>query len=236
MKQLGLSIKKIKAIFISHEHGDHIYGVSTLANKYSLPVYITETTAKNGPRLIKHLSKTFSANEPIAVGELSITAFTKQHDAADPHSFIISYNKITVGVITDIGIACNQVIHYFKQCHAAFLEANYDEVMLEKGKYPLHLKNRIRGGEGHISNRQALDLFIAHRPPFMTHLLLSHLSKENNSPELAASVFTPYANGTNIIVATRYQATDVFTITSSELNEATIVKSFKKPVQLALFC
>ena len=115
MKKLDLSMKKVKAIFVSHEHGDHIKGVSVLANKYSLPVYITEATAKHGPILIKHLSRTFKANNPIAVGELTVTAFTKQHDASDPHSFIISYNSITVGVITDIGITCEQVIHYFKQ-------------------------------------------------------------------------------------------------------------------------
>jgi phosphoribosyl 1,2-cyclic phosphodiesterase len=233
MKKLELDIKKVKAIFVSHEHGDHIRGVSVLANKYSLPVYITEATAKRGPILIKHLSKTFTAHEPIAVGELTITAFTKQHDAADPHSFIVSYNSITVGVITDIGIACDKVIHYFKQCHAAFLETNYDEVMLENGSYPLHLKNRIRGGEGHISNAQALELFIKHRPPFMTHLLLSHLSQENNSPQIAESVFTPHANGTKIIVASRHEATEVFTITNTELKEREIV--FKKARQLVLF-
>ncbi len=233
MKKLELSMKKVKAIFVSHEHGDHIRGVSVLANKYSLPVYITDATAKRGPILIKHLSRKFKADEPIAVGELTVTAFTKQHDAADPHSFVISYNSITVGVITDIGIACQQVINYFKQCHAAFLETNYDETMLENGSYPLHLKNRIRGGQGHISNAQSLELFIKHRPPFMTHLLLSHLSHENNSPQIAESVFTPHANGTKIIVASRHEATEVFTITSNELKAKKIV--FKKPIQLGLF-
>jgi phosphoribosyl 1,2-cyclic phosphodiesterase len=233
MKKLGLSMQKVKAIFVSHEHGDHIRGVSVLANKYSLPVYITEATAKHGPILINHLSRRFKANETIRVGELSVTAFSKQHDAADPHSFIISYNSITVGVITDIGIACDQVIHHFKKCHAAFLESNYDEVMLENGSYPLPLKNRIRGGQGHISNKQALELFINHRPKFMTHLLLSHLSKENNSPQVAASAFAPHANGTKIIVASRYEASEVYTITSSEITQEKIV--YTKPVQLGLF-
>ncbi len=138
-----------------------------------------------------------------------------------------------MGVITDIGIACNNVIHYFKQCHAAFLESNYDELMLENGKYPLVLKNRIRGGQGHLSNKQALELFIKHRPPFMTHLLLSHLSQENNSPKIAASLFAAHANGTKIIVASRHEATEVFTITDPELKEVKVV--LKKAVQLGLF-
>ena len=233
-KQLGLDIKKVKAIFVSHEHGDHIKGISVLANKYNLAVYITSITAKNGPRLISHLAKTFSANEPVTIGSLSVTPFYKQHDAIDPHSFIISYNKITVGVFTDIGLVCDQLAHYFKQCHAAFLEANYDEALLENGRYPLHLKNRIRDGRGHLSNKQALELFVTHRPDFMTHLLLSHLSKENNTPQLAQQLFTQYANGTAIIVASRYQATPVYTITGSRWEEK-VLTALLRPVQLDLF-
>lgn len=235
MKQVGLSMKTVKAIFVSHEHGDHIKGVSTLANKYDLPVYITAGTAKNGPILIKHISKTFTANEPVAIGELWVTPFTKQHDAVDPHSFIISNNGTTVGVFTDIGAPCKQLTRYFKKCHAAFLEANYDEEMLENGTYPLHLKNRIRGDQGHLSNRQALELFTRHRPPFMTHLLLSHLSKENNEPQLVEQLFTPYADGTAIIIASRYRATDVFRITAGDTNKDNTFSKFLKPVQLGLF-
>lgn len=235
LHQLGLSIKKVKAIFISHEHGDHIKGLSTLANKYNLPVYITNSTANNGPHLIKHLSKIFIAQQPVAVGELLITPFTKHHDAADPHSFIITNGEVTVGVFTDIGKACHNVIHYFKQCHAVFLESNYDDSMLENGCYPLHLKNRIRGGNGHLSNKQALELFIQHKPPFMTHLLLAHLSKENNCPQLATELFTKCAGDqTAVIVASRYEATPVFTIsntTSVPLNRLDVFR----PVQLNLF-
>lgn len=235
MKQVGLSMKMVKAIFVSHEHGDHIRGVSTLANKYSLPVYITSTTAKHGPILIKHLSKPFAANEPVVIGELTVVPFNKQHDASDPHSFIIRSNETTVGVFTDIGIACPQVIQYFKQCHAVFLESNYDESMLENGRYPIYLKNRIRGGQGHLSNKQALDLFIKHRPPFMTHILLSHLSKENNSPQLAETIFKQHAGNTQIVVASRYQASEVFAITGSAAKEKNYIKAYLKPVQLGLF-
>jgi len=233
MKRLGLDMKKVKAIFVSHEHGDHIKGVSTLANKYNLPVYITSITAKHGPRLISHLSKVFRASVPVQVGGLQVTGFTKHHDAADPHSFVVSYNDITVGVFTDIGKACKEVIHYFKQCHAAFLETNYDETLLENGRYPLHLKNRIRGGQGHLSNKQALELFTAHRPAFMTHLVLTHLSKENNTPQIAEELFTRHANGTSIIVASRYEPTAIYTITATGANQNSI--AFIKPMQLALF-
>lgn len=212
---LGLPINRIKAIFVSHEHTDHTRGVSTMANKYSLPVYISNETARNGPRLISHLATTFKAHEPISIGDLQVTAFNKCHDASDPHSFTISSNGITVGVFTDHGIVCDATIHYFKKCHAAFLESNYDETMLENGPYSEILKNRIRGGQGHLSNAQALELFKTHRPDFMTHLLLSHLSSRNNSPELASQLFTPHAGHTQIILASRTEATNVFEISAS---------------------
>lgn len=216
MKQRGLSMKNVKAIFVSHEHTDHIKGVSTLANKYHLPVYISAATAAKGPRLIKHLSRTFTANETIAVGDLTVTAFTKQHDASDPHSFIICSNGITVGVFTDIGLVCNEVIHYFKLCDAAFLESNYDEELLENGSYSVELKNRIRGGEGHLSNKQALELFINHRPAFMTLLILSHLSRHNNNPQIVMELFKANAAGTSIEVASRLEASEVYFITKKE--------------------
>lgn len=235
MKKLGLDIKKVKAIFVSHEHGDHIKGVSTLANKYNLPVYITSKTAKNGPRLIGHLTKRFEPNVPLTIGDLIIKAFVKSHDAADPHSFIVSCKDITVGVMTDIGNICTEVIHHFKQCNAVFLEANFDEAMLENGKYPQHLKNRIRGGQGHLSNSEALKLFINYRSDLLSHLILSHLSKENNSPEIVANLFEPHANNTKIIVASRYESTPVFNIQpfSGEIKKTAI--PFLNAPQLSLF-
>ena len=235
MKKLGLNLGTVKAIFISHEHGDHIKGVSTLANKYNLPVFITDKTAKYGPRLISHISKTFSPNQTVSVGSLNITAFTKFHDATDPHSFIISYNGITVGVLTDIGKVCKEVINYFKQCHAVFLEANYDEVMLENGRYPIHLKNRICGGLGHLSNKEALELFTTHRPACLSHLLLSHLSKENNCPQMVEQLFKQQANGINIAIASRYQSTEVFTITANTGINMQTPTRVAKPIQLGLF-
>ena len=233
MQKLGLYMNTVKAIFVSHEHGDHIKGVSTLANKYNIPVYITAKTAKNGPILISHISKTFIANKPVIIGGLVINPFLKSHDAADPHSFTISHNGITVGVFTDIGNVCTEVIRHFKLCHAVFLEANYDADMLENGRYPIYLKNRIRGGDGHLSNKEALDLFNNHRSPFLSHLLLSHLSKENNSPEMVEALFNQHADGVNITIASRYQATDIFSIGTSINNQIPV--RILKAVQMDLF-
>jgi len=240
LKRLGLSMDKVKAIFVSHEHGDHITGISVLAKKYHLPVYITGPTHTNARLQIdKQLISSFKPHKPVSIGGLSVIAFPKQHDASDPHSFIVTGNSVTVGIFTDIGIACEQVINYFKQCHAAFLEANYDDEMLEKGSYPYHLKNRIRGGLGHLSNAQALQLFIEHRPGFMSHLLLAHLSKNNNSPELVEALFSPYAEVTNIIIASRYKETAIYHISNDGRILGTplkkVIKRQRHDSQLSLF-
>jgi len=238
MRLLGLDMQKVKAIFISHEHSDHIKGLPVIAEKYKLPVYITNLTLKHSCLSLNRESVAgFSAHQQIKVGGLTVTAFPKAHDASDPHSFIISYNGVTVGVFTDIGACCKQVTRYFNLCHAAFLEANYDADMLDKGHYPYHLKNRIRGGMGHLSNKQALDLFIAHRPAFMTHLFLAHLSRDNNSPELAQSIFENHRVGTEIIVASRYEPTKVYNINAgiSTVYRKKLLNPTSIPAQMRLF-
>ncbi len=216
MMRLGLQIQKIKAIFISHEHGDHIAGLPVLAKKYRLPVYITSGTLEEG-RLQLNAEQVipFEAYKAVQIGGLSITAFPKFHDAADPHSFVVSSSSVRVGVFTDIGKPCDHLITHFQHCHAAFLETNYDEDMLMNGKYPAMLKNRIRGGHGHLSNRQALELFKKYRPSFMSHLLLSHLSKDNNNPQLVKDLFEQHTRSTSIIVASRFAETALYHIRSS---------------------
>lgn len=241
MALLGLSMNTIKAIFISHEHSDHIRGMGAIAEKYNLPVFITCKTSQHcGVSVKRELRNIFVAHQPVKIGALSVTAFPKQHDAADPHSFIISYNKINIGVFTDIGIACPQVTTYFGKCHAAFLEANYDEELLANGKYPIYLKNRIRSGKGHLSNNQALEILQQHRAPFLTHLLLAHLSKDNNNPELAKQLFEQHAAGVEIIVASRYGQTAVYNILQNGVESIAGIKkgaskTWMRPNQLSLF-
>lgn len=220
MKRLDLSLDKIKAIFISHEHGDHIKGVQTLSKKYNLPVYITPQTLSHSHLVLENvLIKSFNGYEKVVIGNLVITPFPKRHDASDPYSFIVEGNGIKIGVLTDIGSACQHVIENFKQCHAAFLEANYDEGLLDSGYYPYYLKERIRSDKGHLSNKQALDLFVNHKSELMSHVILSHLSKDNNCPIVVKDLFTKHAQQTQVVVASRLQETEVFHITGSFVSE-----------------
>lgn len=241
MTRIGLSMAKVKALFISHEHTDHISGVPVLAKKYQLPVYVTPGTRFIGRQLLDQRTIfPFAAYQAIQIGDITVTAFPKSHDAGDPHSFVVSCNGIKVGVITDIGSACEHVVKNFSECHAAFLEANYDTDMLMNGRYPWHLKRRISGGLGHLSNAQALELFQKHRPQYMSHLLLSHLSKDNNDPDLVKALFDQHAGETEIVIASRYRETEVYHINGTahaptKTAERRKVVPDVQPMQYSLF-
>jgi len=213
MSRLGLSIHKIKAIFISHEHSDHIKGLTVFAKKHKLPVYISTDTLKSSKlSLDEHNVFSLEHMQTVCIGNLRISAFSKFHDAADPYSFTVEHNNFRVGIFTDIGSVCERLISHFKSCHAAFLEANYDTDMLENGRYPYFLKRRITSGKGHLSNAQALELFLNHRPDYMSHLLLSHLSKDNNDPQLVEKLFKAVAGKTFVTVASRHEESQVYYI------------------------
>jgi len=238
MKRLGLDISSVKAIFISHEHSDHISGLQVLSKKYKLPVYITQNTLRNSNLEIeKSLTFSFIHSKPVSIGDLSIIPFIKSHDANDPHSFIVSNNKVHIGVITDIGYACKHVIKHFKLCDAVFLESNYCEQMLENGSYPLHLKRRISSKKGHLSNDQALELFLKHKPENLQLLILSHLSQNNNHPEIVNKMFTQHAGGVKVVIASRHKETELFNIERNyPLRPARTFKKLKEnKAQLSLF-
>ncbi|WP_316736911.1 MBL fold metallo-hydrolase [Pedobacter aquatilis] len=238
MYRLGLDVRKVKAIFISHEHSDHIKGLAVFSKKYSLPVYITPNTLINS-RLVLDTNRTFSFvhQQTIKVGSLNILAFSKHHDAADPFSFTIEYKNTRVGVFTDIGSVCDRLITQFKSCHAAFLEANYDTQMLQNGSYPYHLKRRITSGKGHLSNAEALNLFTKYKSAGMSHLLLSHLSKDNNCPELVEQLFKAVADKTFVAVASRYHESEVYFASNALCSEEkySFNPLLHQPEQLNLF-
>ena len=239
MKQLELPMERVKAIFISHEHADHITGLAGISKKYQLPVYITDSTlVRSNMPVEPQLVNSFKDAKPITIGNLAITAFKKSHDASDPHSFMVAGHGVNVGVITDIGYACKRVIKYFSQCHAVFLESNYCDDMLRNGNYPYHLQKRISSDEGHLSNTQALELFQQYQSADLRLLILSHLSKNNNKPELVEAMFNQHAGSTQIVVASRYEASPVFCIEGIAVTTAAKPKRrmiIKDERQLSLF-
>lgn len=232
MRVSGLSMEKIKAIFISHEHIDRITGLPAISKKYQIPVYITQATLQNCKVPVEaHLVNNFSKSKPVKIGNLSVLPFPKHHDAADPHSFVISSHEINVLVLTDLGYACKQVIKHFSSCDVAILESNYCSEMLASGNYPYHLQKRISGDDGHLSNSQALEILRHYRSPALQLLILGHLSKNNNHPDKVEKLFLPHINKIILHIASRNQASPVFSLEAG--SEKSSMKKTKQ--QLSLF-
>jgi phosphoribosyl 1,2-cyclic phosphodiesterase len=205
MDQAGLYTAKVRGIFISHEHSDHVHGVRVLSKRLGVPAWFTQGTFDalkfgEAPELVQ----IFNPEKAIKIGSLIVHPFLKNHDAAEPCSFRIEYDDWHVGVFTDIGEACERLKHHLRKCHALFLETNYDERMLWDGIYPYHLKQRVASAHGHLSNDQAFELIRDHAGPELVHVFLSHLSGENNLPELAAARFESLTDRFNIKLTSRH--------------------------------
>lgn len=216
LKDMEIPMSRIRAVFISHEHIDHIKGVETLAKKWELPVYISEKTLANCSLSLHQPSvQYFGHGDVFTIGDIKVHAFSKIHDAADPYSFFVTDGIINIGVFTDIGQCCENVTGWFSKCHAAFLETNYDEAMLDDGPYPYHLKKRIAGGRGHLSNTIAHQLFTKYRPAWMSHLILAHLSNNNNEPNIVRELFNRDSGEVQVLVASRKEATPLIEVTGN---------------------
>jgi phosphoribosyl 1,2-cyclic phosphodiesterase len=194
----------IDAIFITHEHSDHIGCVTQLASRYNIPVWASSGThAALQDMQLKLRAKQpthsqlvpgFEALVRIAsdmsifeVGDLQIKPFTVPHDAREPLQLTCSDGGVKLGILTDLGHASRHVIDSIAGCNALLLESNHDEDMLSNSKYPAFLKARVGGDFGHLSNTQAADLLSAVMHDNLRHVSAAHLSQQNNHPSLAQS-------------------------------------------------
>jgi phosphoribosyl 1,2-cyclic phosphodiesterase len=213
MAESGLNPSKVKALFISHEHSDHIHGARVLAKRLKIPVYITaKTYLASYKNLQPDYPRFFEPGASVPVEEFIVHSFLKNHDASEPCSFRVEYNGKNVGVFTDIGEPCDHVTGHLGLCDALFLESNYDEEMLRTGTYPWYLKNRIASSYGHLSNHQAFSLLESHGGVNLKCVFLSHLSAQNNTPELAMKAFEPLVSRIEVRITSREKAADLFLI------------------------
>jgi len=213
MEEAGLDIDDIDAIFISHEHTDHISGAGVLARRLGIPLYMTEITGKGmilkeiilrgrntrevnlGGMCHEEISDFFpvmkigripelcffQANESLTVGDLHIQPFSVSHDAVDPVGFLVENGGIRVGVCTDLGVVPHYIKMILHNANVLFFESNHDVHMLEYGPYQPALKSRVRGNLGHLSNLDAAKALLDIIGDRTEHILLSHLSENNNT-------------------------------------------------------
>jgi len=189
LARLGLTPEKIKGIFITHEHADHIKGADVFARKYQVPIFATKKTIDSCSLCSdRSLIQAINNSDIINIGGNKVQAFSKIHKAADPISYTVFANK-KVSVITDAGYACKNIVEQIKAADFLCLETNHDPEMLKNGPYPAYLKKWIAGDTGHLSNMAAGECVREHASRNLTNIVLSHLSSTNNTPDLALATF-----------------------------------------------
>ena|SRR3989338_6047156 len=185
LDNLKIPAERIKGIFITHEHADHTKGIDVFSRHFNIPVFATQKTAD----FLHGRIKIIENKDTIKIAGLEIESFSKSHKAADPVSFSVSDGKKRASIITDAGFCCNNILREIRDADFLCLESNHDIKMLESGSYPYFLKNWIKSDLGHLSNMQASLAVLEHAPSKLKQIILSHISKNNNTPELALKTF-----------------------------------------------
>ncbi|MET0335450.1 MAG: MBL fold metallo-hydrolase [Rhizobacter sp.] len=196
LARVGLAACDIDAVFITHEHGDHVGCALTLARKHQVPVWTSRGTwraigAPDLPGLI-HFARDLN---PIVLGDLQLTPYTVPHDAHEPLQLRASDGAVCLGVLTDAGSITPHLLAQLKHCEALLLECNHDRELLANSAYPASLKARIGGRFGHLANDTSAQILDLCMHGGLRHLVAAHLSERNNRPELAQAALAGVFGG-----------------------------------------
>ncbi len=205
------------ALFISHDHYDHVRCAGIYARKFDVPLYITPKTFQASRRAITRVGEMnvehFRGGSSVKIKHLTVETVCTPHDAADGVVFVVDDGKHRLGIATDVGHVYDDLKSLVKSVDGLFLESNYDEVMLQNGPYPMRLKQRISGSRGHISNRDAAELVESSASSKLQWLCLAHLSDKNNSPRKAMAAHRKLLGDTlPIHLTSRDHATDLVSL------------------------
>lgn len=191
LNSLDLTGRDIDGILITHEHSDHIKGLGVIARKYGIPIYATGGTVdamvRSGSlgKIPEGIFREIREDEPFQIKDLQVHPFTIPHDAAQPVGYRLECGEHSVGIATDLGKYNDYIIENLQNLDALLLEANHDIRMLQVGRYPYYLKQRIMGDRGHLSNENAGRLLCRLLHDNLKAVFLGHLSQENNYEQLA---------------------------------------------------
>ncbi len=191
MARLGCSPEDLSAVLLTHEHSDHVKGVSVLARATGVPVYATTGTWRGmSPAACKGVKQeTLRHGERLDLGALRVMPLAVPHDAREPVQFLLKAGSRKLGILTDLGSVTDTLVQAYAACHALLLESNHDPHMLAQGSYPWSLKQRVVGDRGHLSNAQAAAFLDRLESNALQHLVLCHMSEKNNSPARVQAAF-----------------------------------------------
>lgn len=222
LARLHTDPQELDAILVTHEHTDHIRGVSVLARRNNIPVYASpgtfEVLAGRDDPLIKsqELVYEIQSGASFNVKDLTVQAIDVPHDVNEPIQYVCRVNGIGVGVLTDCGSYTDQMVEHFSNLNGLLLETNHDVNMLENGPYPWNLKNRIKSAVGHLNNQQSRDFAQAIFHANLQHLVLGHISQKNNEKALIKDVFDDYPSGTSVSFASPSVGTGWYRVTAGD--------------------
>ena len=203
LEKASINPENIKAVFISHEHYDHIKGLDAITKKYAIPVFASEGTGEN--LLLTGDQEVRIINSPVIVAGFEVTPFHTSHDVKESLGFTVKTpSGRKIGICTDLGFVSDEVLTSLKDCDFIMLESNYDESMLSFGDYPEFLKRRIASRRGHLSNEQCAETIKTLIHNGVKRFVLAHLSENNNRPDVALAHSKNYLAGNNLVCGEDY--------------------------------
>ncbi len=185
--KIGVEVGDLDAILVTHEHIDHIRGLSTLCKKWNIPIFANLETAKAIVSVATHTPKfkIFSTGDSFQFSDVKIHPFSIPHDAIDPVAFTLQVDSLKVGVCADLGFASTLVVHQLQNCDYLYLEANHEPSMVHACSRPMVYKQRVLSRQGHLSNEDSAQVILSVHHDKLKHVYLAHLSSECNTPEVA---------------------------------------------------
>ncbi len=204
LKEIDVDPMSLTAILVSHEHTDHISGVGVLSRRYNIPIYANKGTWEGMNTRIGEIKENnircFNSTDDFNIKDFNIKSYDIPHDANEPVGFSIRRNNIKVSIVTDLGYINQNIVEHIRDSDLVVLESNHDEEMLKLGSYPYHVKRRVLSDLGHLSNEAAGNAVADLANNNVETVILAHLSRENNFPELAVATVKNILDDKQIVI------------------------------------